>query len=375
MSRSARIAVIGAGIFGVQSALKLVSCGFSVSLFERSPDCLSGASLNNQNRLHLGFHYPRDMKTARQCVRGFDSFVEKFAGCIESEFPNAYFIAESGSLTTPDDYQKFCQKLGAEFEVLSENNFTIPVHAVNYGILCKEVVYDCNKLRGIVTDQLDSSGVIVKTSCEVGRIEKRPFGKYRLFASDADDLGQFDYVINCTYANINRLTGQLGFPVVVNQYEYTFTPVVELDIPKVGVTVMDGPFMTLLPYGKSNRFLLYHVEHSVIARENAVYMNQAWLNEQTSPLSTIDKTAHFQRMIKDCSVFLPNLLEAKMIGYMHGPRMVLSKSDATDSRPSIVKFHGDGSYCTIFSGKIDHCMWVADAVCEHIIHCGEQSAQ
>ena len=28
---------------------------------------MQGASLNNQNRLHLGYHYPRDLSTATQC--------------------------------------------------------------------------------------------------------------------------------------------------------------------------------------------------------------------------------------------------------------------------------------------------------------------
>ena len=33
---------------------------------------LIGASKNNQNRLHLGFHYPRDIKTVYQCIDGFE---------------------------------------------------------------------------------------------------------------------------------------------------------------------------------------------------------------------------------------------------------------------------------------------------------------
>ena len=34
--------------------------------------------MNNQNRLHLGFHYPRDIETGIQSIRGFDLFKNKY---------------------------------------------------------------------------------------------------------------------------------------------------------------------------------------------------------------------------------------------------------------------------------------------------------
>lgn len=38
-----------------------------------------------------------------------------------------------------------------------------------------------------------------------------------------------------------------------------------------------------------------------------------------------------------------------------------AKSEATDERPSNVDFYED-NYCTVFSGKIDHSIWIADDV-------------
>ena len=55
------VAVIGCGIFGAEIAIRAKSLGLSVSVYEANNDILSGASANNQNRLHLGFHYPRDL--------------------------------------------------------------------------------------------------------------------------------------------------------------------------------------------------------------------------------------------------------------------------------------------------------------------------
>ena len=61
MKQRFNIVVIGCGIFGAEIALKVSSMGLSVKVFEANDDILLGASMNNQNRLHLGFHYPRDI--------------------------------------------------------------------------------------------------------------------------------------------------------------------------------------------------------------------------------------------------------------------------------------------------------------------------
>jgi glycine/D-amino acid oxidase-like deaminating enzyme len=56
---SMRIAVIGGGVFGTMIAVRLAEFGHSVSLLERLPALMQGTS-SLANRLHFGFHYPRD---------------------------------------------------------------------------------------------------------------------------------------------------------------------------------------------------------------------------------------------------------------------------------------------------------------------------
>jgi uncharacterized heparinase superfamily protein len=59
--------------------------------------------------------------------------------------------------------------------------------------------------------------------------------------------------------------------------------------------------------------------------------------------------------------FIPALRECRLKGFVQGPRMVLAHRDDTDARPSIVTKHEDG-YISVFSGKVDHCLWVAEEV-------------
>jgi len=58
-----KIAIIGGGIFGVTTAIRL-SRNHDVDLFEQNSDILQSASGINQYRLHRGYHYPRSTDTA-----------------------------------------------------------------------------------------------------------------------------------------------------------------------------------------------------------------------------------------------------------------------------------------------------------------------
>ena len=72
-----RVAVAGAGWFGCHIASELIQGGHEVVVFEASDDVFTGASGINQNRLHLGFHYPRSYETREQSRDGFQLFVDE----------------------------------------------------------------------------------------------------------------------------------------------------------------------------------------------------------------------------------------------------------------------------------------------------------
>lgn len=352
-----RVTVVGCGIFGAEVALAAAQQGFEVTVYEATTQVLSGASRNNQNRLHLGFHYPRDLATGLQSIRGFQRFIDRYPECIAGGFPNAYFIADEGSLTSPAEYLAFCDRLGAPYTPIQASDFPLDVRNASTGILCDEVVYDVERLRAAVLHRLQSAQIQLRLGTGVQRLVPEGGGYQVQLAGGA--VQPADAVINCTYADINRLTAQLGHPVHAREYEYTVVPVISLEAPRVGVTVMDGPFMTVLPFGQSRDFLLYNVEHTVVAREVGTQLDPLWLTPEPPPFAMLDREAFFRRMVADCARFLPALEGASLRGFLHGPRMVLARNHATDARPSLIQGYGNGYY-TVFSGKIDHCVWVAE---------------
>jgi glycine/D-amino acid oxidase-like deaminating enzyme len=71
-----RVAVLGAGIQGVCVAFELARAGIAVDLYDRHPRPVSGASLRNEGKVHLGYVYAADRsrRTARLMVEGAISF-------------------------------------------------------------------------------------------------------------------------------------------------------------------------------------------------------------------------------------------------------------------------------------------------------------
>jgi glycine/D-amino acid oxidase-like deaminating enzyme len=363
MSEAPRLAVVGCGIFGAEVALRAAESGYEVTVFERAPAILSGASRNNQNRLHLGFHYPRDLETGRQSIRGYRRFVERYPHCVDEGFRNAYFIADEGSLTTPEQFLAFCERLGMPYRPIRADEFPMEVTNAATGVLCGEGVYDCGLLRDTIAGRLAASGVDVRLATEVASLRERGDGV--LVTTGDGRPERFDAVANCAYADINRLTAQLGHVVQEREYEYTVVPIVRANLPRAGMAVLDGPFMTLLPHGKGDEFLLYHVVNTVVARTESRQLDPRWRQPATSPFAGADRDAFFEAMREACATFVPGLRDATMVGCLEGPRMVLARNHATDARPSLLTSYGP-RYHTVFSGKIDHCVWIADELVERM---------
>jgi hypothetical protein len=354
---SKHIAVIGGGIFGSTIALRLHSDGHRIKLIESRNNILKGTSFNNTRRVHLGFHYPRDLYTAKQSFNGFANFYNKYRDCIKTNFLNYYLIAKQNSKTSLDEYFKFSSRLGAPFEKIIKN---LPANTQNCdgGIKCSEHVYDCDHLRDLIYKEIKKSDISLELLTKVKSVTRNT--DYQL-SYDNSKTENFDAVINCSYYNINQFNKNLGIQSESTQYEYTINFIIDLPIQHIGITIMDGPFVTLLPFGKPGRFTLYHVKHSVLKTVINHRPPIEWENTKTAPSASVDIQQLFARTIEDSSFFIPILKKAKFVKLLESPRMVLANKDETDARPSILNVPIK-NYLTVFSGKVDHCFTVSNKI-------------
>jgi hypothetical protein len=351
------IAVIGAGIFGTNIALKLHADGHRIKLIESRDNILKGTSFNNTRRVHLGFHYPRDLSTARQSFDGFESFYKKYKDCIKTNFPNYYLIAKKDSKTSLDEYFNFSSSLGAPHKKVTKQ---LPSNTQNCcgGIKCSEYVYDCDQLRNLIYKEINKTDIDLSISTKVNSIKKN-IG-YQISYDNNSNEG-FDAIVNCSYYNTNQFNKNLNISSEANKYEYTVNFVIDLPLEHIGLTIMDGPFVTLLPFGKPGRFILYHVKHSVLKTVVNFTPPKEWESLKTSPSSSTDIKQLFAKTIEDSSFYIPILKKAKLVKMLESPRMILANKEASDARPSIINTPLE-NYLTVFSGKIDHCFSVADKI-------------
>ena len=105
-----RIVIIGAGIYGCSVFLKLKD-NYECTIIDKNKEFLNGATSNNLNRIHYGYHYPRDQKTVDLCLKGYKSFKNLYPNSIINNFNNYYSISKDDkSKTNTKNYLRFLNK-------------------------------------------------------------------------------------------------------------------------------------------------------------------------------------------------------------------------------------------------------------------------
>lgn len=361
MSGAEHIGVIGGGVFGCASAARLAGAGYRVSLFERHSGLLLGATRNCHNRLHIGCHYPRSPDTARQCIDGLDSFRALAPVCVCADFSSLYLVASAGSLTTSDQYARFCASLGIQHSILLPQDLAIDVLGCDIGIQCNEPVFEVDALRHALQTRLVSLQVALHCGSEVAKISR---GSDGFFLHTTDAVHDVNAVVDCSYADLNRLRCQLGHAPVEYAFEYAVVPVLELDLPRQAVTVMDGPFCSLLPQGSSSRFLLYDVRCSRVESHQGTQMDPRWRRRGTSPFSRMRHDTFLSSIVRSAARFIPAVESARLVEFLEGPRILLP-GRADDARPSFMT-RVEAGFFSVFSGKVSHASTVADSVLQGV---------
>jgi glycine/D-amino acid oxidase-like deaminating enzyme len=359
------VIVVGGGIFGCLTAIELTKSGLDVSLFEKNNNIMQEASLNNQNRLHLGYHYPRDLETAKQCQRGFYDFKNRFSRCILDNFDNIYCISNKNSKTSFVEYKNFCNKAKLVVNELNLNTFNPTILNVDGGLYTNEVVYDSKILANLILEEMSDVGVDLHLNTPVKSIMHKSNG-FEVVTHSGSFFAKS--VVNCTYSNFNNFMFNFGLEPQKLQYELTLVPVIRWreGCDPIGITLMDGEFFTVLPFGKSENYLLYHVDHAV----QETYVGFEYPLKWKNPKTYITKEAAeitFKKIVQATSSWLPDILNAELVDYLVTVRVVLADVDSTDRRPSLInKLPFPDPYYVIFSGKIDHSIWVAKEINDNL---------
>ena len=161
------------------------------------------------------------------------------------------------------------------------------------------------------------------------------------------------HVFNVTYAGINTLLRKANRPVASLKYEITEIALVRPPEPLsgYGVTVMDGPFFSVMPYPAEALYSLTHVRYTP---------HHSWKygTNDADPYAILERLPLQTRqrfMIKDSGRFLPCLEEAEWVKSIYDVKTVLLKNENDDGRPILYQRRPkDSRIISILGGKIDN---------------------
>ena len=167
-----KILVIGGGIYGMYLSIILKNKDKNITLVEKENTFMSRSSKNNQLRAHRGYHYPRNMQTAIRSKVLFEKFKNDYKDCIYDEYENYYLISKNLSNISSYGFKKFCDYLELKCQKSNKLKNLIEKKNVDEVFLTYEPVYDPEKLKNNLIQQIQSNKINFKLNCEVVKLSK-----------------------------------------------------------------------------------------------------------------------------------------------------------------------------------------------------------
>ncbi len=353
-----RVAIIGAGIFGVSAALELASFA-DVAIFERNKDILSEASFVNQYRHHWGYHYPRSSETVLDIAEAISDFEALYQDAIVRNFPTYYGVAKEGSKVSAEEYLKFCDAHHLPYTLEFPSDECLNKDIVEICLKTLEPIYDYYKLKSLSASYIaENHHIALELNTRVTDAKLTPEGKKILRVDRNGETREevFDYVINVTYANFNQFAHWLGFPKKPIRLDVVEALIVEIPIPRISLAVMDGPFTNLVPTGQDHLFTLVHIKESILKR---------FVPSDGLVPPGLEMNSNAKTIIEKSQEWFPILAKAELLESRYIYRSVNAYREHDDARPSDIVEYGFGCW-SILGGKILNCVTIARELAREI---------
>ena len=155
---------------------------------------------------------------------------------------------------------------------------------------------------------------------------------------------------NCTYARLNEVLARSGLAKLPLKQEITELALLQMPpaLQKLGITVMDGPFFSSMPFPARNLHTLSHVTYTPHVSWND-------LEEQQPPQFQAQLPSKHIFMLRDSERYLPLLREARYVDSHFETKTVLLQNEIDDGRPILCRcnYQLKGLY-VVLGAKIDN---------------------
>lgn len=356
--------IIGAGLYGLYSALFCARQGDKVIVLEKDSAAFMRATYINQARVHMGYHYPRSLSTGVKSAGYYKRFHEDYGFCIHDKFKQIYATSNQFSWTNANEFEKFCADANILCEPVSEDTY------FNQGMcdgafLTEEDTYDAQILKEYFLKELTVySNVEIWFNVEISAIEKRT-NCYLVTLKDGRKL-ESAFVLNSTYAGVNQIQRMLGLEQFGIKYELCEIILCKVNdsLKNIGITVMDGPFFSIMPFGKTGYHSLTSVtftphvtSYDSLPRFDCQRASNGYCSEESlgNCNECIAKPeSAWPYMSKLAGKYLKKEYQFEYVKSLFSMKPILKTTEIDDSRPTVIRtFSENPTFVSVLSGKIN----------------------
>lgn len=356
--------IIGAGLYGLYAAHHCGKKGEKVIVLECDPTPFRRATYINQARVHQGYHYPRSLSTAMKSAGYFQRFNDDYGFCINRSFEKIYATSAHWSWTDASRFLDFCRAAQIPCEELNPDRY-FNKGMCDGAFLTREYTYDAQILRDYFLEQLEQMPNVELTFGVQIRAIQRGEDRYIIHAEGLPEL-HTGYLLNATYASTNQILAMLGYDQFQIKYELCEIILVEPSqkLRPYGFTVMDGPFFSVMPFGKTGLHSLTSVTftpHTTSYEGLPTFSCQAKSGGYCSPQhlgNCNDCPARpataFPYMDSLSRKYLKEEYGSTYHSSLFSMKPILTNSEIDDSRPTVIRVYSQDPTCVgVLSGKIN----------------------
>ena len=357
--------IIGAGLYGLYSALFCARKGQHILLLECDLTPFRRATYINQARVHQGYHYPRSISTAMKSASNFDRFNKDYAFCVNKRFDQIYATSSKYSWTNGKQFKEFCRAAGIPCEELYPENYF--KEGMCDGVFrTREYTYDAMILKDYFLEELSKypTSVQIIYGVEITGIEKTQ-DAYVINTKKGVSY-KSGFVLNATYAGTNQILDMVGFEKFCIKYELCEIILCDVNdkLKNIGFTVMDGPFFSIMPFGKTG----FHSLTSVTFTPHTTCYDEVPTFSCQEKSDGYCSTFHLGNC-NDCSAkpvtafpYMANLVRKYILDdyefeyrcSLFSMKPILMSSEIDDSRPTVIRKYSEGpTFVGVLSGKIN----------------------
>lgn len=314
------------------------------------------ASYANQARVHTGYHYPRSLVTAAASLALHQRFVHDFSPCVDDSFTMLYAIAKHGSKISANHFWKTFEALKAPIEQATPHDSALfDHHHIDDVFAVQEHAFNARILRTLITEKLQRAGVEVAYGEDVHTLTESATAATIHHRTSTWDCEAAFLTI---YDHTNALLTASGFPGLGIKNERAEICLVEPPscLRHKGVTVMDGPFFSCMPFPAQQLHSLTHVRYTP---------RSAWTEPTHPPFSNEGTHEHssFPWMMRDSARYLPCMRQAQHRTSLFVTKAVLLRNEHNDGRPIALETFGEHKRVhAVLGGKIDNIYDLFDAL-------------